>query len=158
MKNILKEARLSNKFTQTEAANFLGMSVRSYKTYETQSEKTKTMKYEFIVNKLIENATITETKGILSIEDITNIVKKVFKDYNVEYCYLFGSYAKNKQKEDSDVDLLISTDTKGLKFYGLVERLREELHKQVDLLNVNQLTNNQLLINEILKDGIKIYG
>ena len=71
---------------------------------------------------------------------------------------LFGSYAKDKANEKSDVDLLISTKTSGLKFYGLVERLREELKKKVDLLNVNQLENNTTLLNEILKEGIKIYG
>ncbi len=43
-------------------------------------------------------------------------------------------------------------------FFGLAERLRESLHKKVDLLNIEQLTNNQVLLNEILNSGIKIYG
>ena len=30
--------------------------------------------------------------------------------------------------------------------------------KKVDILNCEQLTDNPNLINEILKDGIKIYG
>lgn len=154
----LKRIRHLNKFTQAEAANFLGISLRSYKMYENQKEKQKTLKYEYMYNKLSENALITETKGILTIDEIKNLTKKIFKEYDVEYCYLFGSYAKNKQKQDSDVDLLISTSTKGLKFYGLVERIRQALHKNVDVLNVNQLTNNLKLLDEILKDGIKIYG
>ena len=56
------------------------------------------------------------------------------------------------------MDLLVSVNVKGLKFYGLVEELRTALHKKVDVLDINQLKNNMELIQEILKDGIKIYG
>lgn len=65
--------------------------------YETEPEKKKTIKYEYMLNKLLENSEITETKGILNFEDIKKTITNVFKDYNVEYCYLFGSYAKGKQ-------------------------------------------------------------
>ena len=82
----------------------------------------------------------------------------VLSKYDVEYCYLFGSYSKGKATEKSDVDLLISGDVCGIQFYELTETLREELKKNVDLLNTQQLSRNAELINEILKDGIKIYG
>ena len=75
---------------------------------------------------------------------------------DVNFCYLFGSYAK--AKPTSDVDLLISANVKGLKFYGLVEEIRLKLNKKVDVLDINQLNNNIELTEEILKDGIKIYG
>lgn len=71
---------------------------------------------------------------------------------------MFGSYAKGKAKPDSDVDLLISSNIKGLQFFALVEDLRNALHKKVDALDIKQLNNNPDLTNEILKDGIKIYG
>ena len=35
---------------------------------------------------------------------------------------------------------------------------RVELHKKVDILDKNQLTGNLELTEEILKDGIMIYG
>ncbi len=60
--------------------------------------------------------------------------------------------------ENSDVDLLISTSISGIKFYDLKETLRDTLKKTVDVLNSEQLKDNLDLINEILKDGIKIYG
>ena len=41
MINELKEARKRNGFTQEEAARFLGVSLRSYKSYETEKEKQK---------------------------------------------------------------------------------------------------------------------
>lgn len=62
------------------------------------------------------------------------------------------------QYETSDVDLLISSDVKGLKFYGMVEKLRTALHKKVDVLSLEQLKDNLELTSEILKDGIRIYG
>ena len=76
----------------------------------------------------------------------------------LSFCYLFGSYAKGKATQTSDVDLLISTNVKGLKFYGLVEEIRTALHKRVDVLDMNQLKDNIELTEEIFKDGIKIYG
>ena len=57
----------------------------------------------------------------------------------------------------SDVDLLVVTKTTGMKFYGIVERLRESLHKNVDILDFNQLRNNMDLALEIMKKGIRIY-
>ena len=76
----------------------------------------------------------------------------------MEYCYLFGSYAKGKATEKSDVDLLVAMPVDGMKFYELIEMLREQLKKKIDLLNIEQLDNNPMLVQEILKDGIKIYG
>ena len=82
----------------------------------------------------------------------------MFAQYDVNFCYLFGSYAKGKETPVSDVDLLISTGVKGLKFYGMVEELRTNLRKRVEVLDMNQLKDNMELTEEILKDGIKIYG
>lgn len=158
MKSALKEIRIENKFTQQQAADFFGISLRSYKSYENDQSKQKNIKYQYMLEKLKEIALIDEEHGILSLEDIKNKVSKVFENYDVDFCYLFGSYAKGKANEKSDVDLLISTKTTGLKFYGLIERLREELNKKIDLLDIKQLENNIALLNEILKEGIKIYG
>lgn len=80
------------------------------------------------------------------------------KKYDIKSCYLFGSYAKGKEKETSDVDLLIDSEITGLDFYGLVEELRNALHKKIDLLTMKSISNNSVMLTEILKDGIKIYG
>ncbi len=45
--------------------------------------------------------------------------------------------------ETSDVDLLISSDVKGQKFYGMVEKLRTAQHKKVDVLSLEQLKDNR---------------
>ncbi len=111
-----------------------------------------------MLEKLEQYGFVDEDHGILSIQKIKDVCTDVFADYDIEYCYLFGSYAKGKATETSDVDLLIGTSVSGIHFYGLVEAIREGLHKRVDILNREQLESNLELINEILKDGIKIYG
>ena len=110
------------------------------------------------MEKLHEHFKIDETTGILTIEQIKSISQPILAKYVVEYCYLFGSYAKEKATPNSDIDLLIFSNISGLKFYELAEMLREKLHKKIDLLNYSQLTDNTELINEILKYGVKIYG
>ncbi len=154
----LKDLRLEKRLTQQQVADLVGISLRSYKSYENDETKIATIKYNYIMQKLEEINPIDEEHGIIDIEYIRDRCQKVFEKYDVDFCYLFGSYAKNKATPTSDVDLLISAKVKGLKFYGLVEEVRTALHKKVDVLDVNQLNNNMELTQEILKDGIKIYG
>ena len=154
----LKELRIEKKMTQQEVANLVGISLRSYKSYENDKEKQDTIKYNYIVEQLSKINQIDEETGILELEDIVRKCSKVFERYEVSFCYLFGSYAKGKATPVSDVDLLISVNVKGLKFYGLVEEIRTALHKKVDVLDMNQLKDNIELTEEIFKDGIKIYG
>ena len=154
----LKEVRISKKLTQNEVAKMLGISLRSYKTYENDIDKEKTLKYKYIYNELLKIGVIDEEHGNLSLDFIKTNVKKVLDSYDVDFCYLFGSYASGTATERSDVDLLISSKVTGMDFFGIAELLREELHKKVDLLNSEQLSNNQELLEEILKKGIKIYG
>ena len=154
----LKELRIEKKMTQQEVADLVGISLRSYKSYENDEEKQNTIKYNYIVEKLSKINQIDEETGVLELEDIVRKCSKVFERYEVSFCYLFGSYAKGKATQTSDVDLLISANVKGIKFYGLVEEIRTALHKKVDVLDMNQLKDNIELTEEIFKDGIKIYG
>ena len=110
---------------------------------------------------LIEKYEITEDKGIITIDYIKQKLNTLFEvEYSgkIEFCYLFGSYAKGYAKEDSDVDLCVSTTLTGLDFAGLSESIRNVLNKRVDLIRFNNLQNNLELINVIMKDGIKIYS
>ena len=153
----LKELRQSKHLTQLQVANLLNISLRSYKQYENEKEKEGTFKYKYIYSELEKYGFVDEEHGILSFDDIKRIVNQVLSQHEVEYCYLFGSYAKGEANEKSDVDLLVATEITGMAFFGLCEYLREALHKKVDLLNLAQLNNNKQLLYEVLKDGVKIY-
>ena len=154
----LKELRLQKGLTQLACAKILGVSLRTYIRYEISKGKENSLKYKYMLNVLKNYGLVDEQHGILSIEDIKSACKEVFQNYEVEYCYLFGSYAKEKATGQSDVDLLISTPLSGLRFFEMVETLRERLRKKVDVLHQTQLNDNLELTQEILKDGIKIYG
>jgi len=155
--SLLKETRTSKNLTQEQACALLGVSLRSYKSYENDASKQNTLKYRFMVDTLEKHIVLDEEHGILSLQEITDACGQVLSQYNVRYCILFGSYAKGTQTQTSDIDLLISTDVTGLRFFGIAERLRNLLHKKVDLLDLNQVSSNKLLLDEILKDGVKIY-
>ena len=154
----LREARQQAGLTQAQAAAHLGVSLRSYKTYETAPEKTGMMKYRYMLEQLEALGRVDETHGLLTLEDIRRVLGTVLADYPVTYAYLFGSYAKGRATEHSDVDLLVSGGVEGLQFYGLVEALKTGLRKEVDVLTPAQLVNNPQLMDEILREGVKVYG
>ena len=154
----LKELRMEKKLTQQEVADLVGISLRSYKSYENDENKRGTIKYKYIMEQLMKINFIDEEHGILTLDDIKKKCAKVLEKYEANFCYLFGSYAKEKASPTSDVDLLVSANVSGIRFYGLVEELRVALQKKVDVLDVNQLKENFELTKEILKDGVKIYG
>ena len=114
-----------------------------------------------MIDVLKDKCAITEDKGLLSISQIKQLLSSIFdteyKD-QIEFCFLFGSYAKGYAKENSDIDLCISTNLTGLKFVGLSETIRNTLHKRIDLIRFSNLSDNFELVGEIMKDGIKIYG
>lgn len=154
----LKQLRKNAGMTQLQCATFLQIPLRTYKRYESDENKIDRIKYQYIIERLNTLGMIDEEHGKLTIEQIKEICSEIFRSYSVEYCYLFGSYSKGTATETSDVDLLVSMPVDGLKFYELLELLRENLKKKVDLLDVAQLNSNPMLVQEILRDGVKIYG
>ena len=155
--NDLKTIREASGMTQNEVAGLAGISLRSYKSYENEPRKKESPLYRYLVEMLQKKTLIDEEHGILSLQAIIDRCASVFRLYDVEFCYLFGSYSRSEANERSDVDLLVSTTVTGMEFYGMAERLRQALNKKVDLLGLEQLNNNPELTHDIFKDGIKIY-
>ena len=157
----LKETRINYGLSQVEAASIVGVPVRTFRRYELNEQYGSSFKRTMFINLLKDKFEITEEKGLLTIEKIKQIVTELFDSQYpslIDFCYLFGSYAKGLAKDSSDVDLYVSSSLTGLSFIGLIERLRQALHKKVDVIRSSELENNIELANEILKDGVKIYG
>lgn len=57
------------------------------------------------------------------------------KDFGIEKIGLFGSYARNEAREDSDIDLAVEIKSKNKfrSFFALKEYLEKNLNKKVDL-------------------------
>ncbi len=57
------------------------------------------------------------------------------KEYNIEKVGIFGSYALEKNTEESDIDILVKLKKPiGFKFFELVDFLERELGKKVDII------------------------
>ena len=154
----LRDIRSKANITQQEASDIVGVPLRTFIRYENEEKYKKTLKYQKMCDVLEETFRIDEEHGLLTIEEIKKICKKVFDKYDVEFAFLFGSYAKGKAGPMSDVDIMVCTETTGLNFFGLIEELREELHKKVDLIPLNDIEQGSKLMLEILRTGTKIYG
>ena len=157
----LKELRTEYKISQLEAAHILGIPERTYRRYEKDNSYGSDIKRKAFIEILNDRYEIAEEKGLLTIDQIKEKVNKLFdEEYKgqIDFCYLFGSYAKGLANEKSDVDLYVSSSLTGLRFVGLIEKLRQTLHKKIDLIRSSELNNNIELVNEIMKGGIKIYG
>ena len=154
----LRELRKSNNITIEEAAKITGLPTRTYIRYENDEARANTIKYDYAFSRLKSHFEITENKGILTTERIKEVLTPILENNNIEFCILFGSYAKGKATERSDVDLLIESKSDGIAFFNLIEDMREALHKKVDLVRLSDLESNSPLLPEILKDGVKIFG
>ena len=156
----LLETRLGYGLSQKVAAKILDIPVRSLRRYENDENYGNKIKRQALIDGLHSKCEVTETRGVLTIakikSELTELFDKEYKD-QIEFCVLFGSYAKGCPKEDSDVDLYISCSLVGLRFVGLIEKIRQTLKKKVDLIRSTELNENVELVNEILKDGIRIY-
>ena len=71
---------------------------------------------------------------------------------------MFGSYARNKAKSDSDIDILVELDYAepiGMKFFGFQAELEDLLEMKVDLVTNDGLSKYVKPL--IDKDKILIY-
>ena len=97
------------------------------------------------------------SERIYSIDDIKEALHPIFTGYNVKKAVLFGSYGKGLANEKSDVDLLLDSGLRGLKFVGLIEDIRLALDKKVDVFDITHIIPDSPISSEIQKDGIVIY-
>lgn len=94
---------------------------------------------------------------IYSVNEIKTILYPVFMHYNIKQAVLFGSYVKGLANGQSDVDLLLDSGLKGLKFVGLIEDVRRALDKEVDVFDKTHIIAGSEIQSEIAKDGVVIY-
>ena len=92
------------------------------------------------------------------IEKIKIKIRPVAKKYNLVYVWLFGSYAKKKQKKNSDVDIIVRTEDvmEGFKIVEVKYALEEALKKNVDIITTGSIKGS-LLEDEDLEE-ILIYS
>ncbi len=143
--------------TQIQAAKICGVSRRTYQSYEERAILNAT--YDELLRKLEEAGLAESENHVLSLKTIKNTCRQVLPFYPEVACaYLFGSYARGEATGKSDIDILVVCPPIGMKFFEIGPVLEETLGKTVDIHTHRQLAGNPALLEEILKDGIKIYG
>jgi len=76
-----------------------------------------------------------------------------YKKYGVVILGIFGSYARNEQTQDSDVDILVDLERPlGFEFFKLWDELEEILGVKVDLLTVSSVRRKKMLWESIKED------
>ena len=93
-----------------------------------------------------------------TVNDARRMLAPVFDQYGVSKAVLFGSVAKGTATAKSDLDLLVQSDLKGLKFVGLIEAVRQAAGMPVDVFDVTHIEQGSLIDQEIQATGVTIYG
>lgn len=92
---------------------------------------------------------------------INQVIIDYFKDKPVKKVFLFGSYARNEEKDNSDVDILVDIDYQKQPLFslfelgGMLEDLKDLLDKDVDLVSEDGLS--KYVRPYIEKDRILLY-
>ncbi|MBQ2707856.1 MAG: nucleotidyltransferase domain-containing protein [Clostridia bacterium] len=93
----------------------------------------------------------------LTPEKVAEILRPVFERYNVRRAVLFGSIAKGTNDENSDVDLLVDSGLRGLKFCGFAADIEELLGFDADVFDVKHIIPESRIDLEIAATGVCIY-
>jgi predicted nucleotidyltransferase len=93
-------------------------------------------------------------KSRIEIENKLRELKSVlFQKYSVDKIGYFGSFSRNEQTNDSDIDILVSfTKPIGWDFFDLQEFLENELKLKVDLVSEKALKEQ---LKQIILKNVK---
>lgn len=91
-----------------------------------------------------------------TIEKLKSTRQYLSEHYGVSSMLLFGSVARNEQKEGSDVDVCVEMKPNLFNRAGVKVYLEELLGCSVDVVRFRD-GMNQLLKKQILKYGIRVY-
>lgn len=95
--------------------------------------------------------------AVYTISQLKEKLIPVFVDNRIRRAVLFGSYGKGSATEESDIDLLVDSDLKGLRFVGLIEAIRAAVDKDVDIFDITHVQKGSKIDLEIQKTGVLMY-
>ena len=105
---------------------------------------------------------------IYTIEEIKTIITPIAVKYRLKAVFLFGSYARGTANENSDIDLLIDTESTDLdtlfKLGAFYDELSHAFDKEIDLLTVSSMEQPPVRKSEItfrenvIKERMNLYA
>ena len=94
---------------------------------------------------------------VYSLPQLKDALFPLFLDYDIRKAVLFGSYGKGTATGKSDVDLLVDSSLRGLRFIGFLDEVQRALGKDVDLFDVSHIQHDSPIDQEIRRTGVTIY-
>jgi len=94
---------------------------------------------------------------MLTVEEIKTKLIPIFEAYGVQSATLFGSIAKGTATERSDLDLMVDSGLKGLRFVGLMDAVQNAVLLPINLLDISHIEKGSRIDREICETGIVIY-
>ena len=94
------------------------------------------------------------------LKSVKEYVEEISKHYNIQEVYLFGSYAKGTNTEDSDIDIAIIINSDDNVFDLMVELMM--LTQNIDLriephpIKLKDFEEGNPFVQEIIDTGIKV--
>ena len=94
----------------------------------------------------------------LSLEDLIIAIKPLAEKYHIQEVYIFGSYARNEETENSDVDLLVygGEKFKLTSIFSFAEELRKILHRDVDAFEIREINRTSDFYRNIMRERIRV--
>lgn len=113
---------------------------------------------------------LKQSEKIYSIREIQELSKEIFKKYNLDKVYLFGSYARGEATKGSDIDImvvggniktLLLLSNFALELVKLFKKefdiVKEETYMQKEENEYFSLAN-KIFYDEVCKERVLIYG
>lgn len=89
--------------------------------------------------------------------DVLNYLKEHYQEFHNKYAVerigLFGSYARDEETKDSDIDIFVQMHPKLLDMIAIKQLIEEDLHRKVDIVRLRDKMNPYLK-KRILRDAI----
>ena len=92
------------------------------------------------------------------VADITKQISGYLATQPVQRAWLFGSFARGEETENSAIDLLVDLDDTqavGLRFFGMWRELEQLLGRNVDLVTENGLADYAR--ESVNRDKVMVY-
>jgi predicted nucleotidyltransferase len=150
VRGLAKELKTNHMIVQRKIKNLEEENVVDYK------EEGKNKSY-FLKKNIEAKTYVFKTEGYKLLKlleknpGLRRIIEVVQKDSRIKMAVLFGSYAKNIAKPESDIDIYINTQD---------EKIKRDIHTLNSRLNVKigKYDKSNLLIKEIEKNHVIIKG
>ncbi len=158
----LKKVRENVGLSQEALALSLGIPVKTIRNWEQNIRKPSEWTIDLLIDRILrekteQNQSNNEHSGLVSFLTMKKKISVIAEKFDVDRIYLFGSYAKGEATEISDIDLYMESELFGLDYFEFIEMLREELHKNIELLSNKTVEASSSIEQEIKKTGVLIY-